>query len=55
MDNSDGNVLRTIAHDMFKKRLIRNIGQSPVISWEKAKPTELKGASGKVLDPQKSH
>jgi len=51
MNTSGGNILRTIAHDMFKKRLIRNIGQSPVISWEKAKPTGLEGASSRASDP----
>jgi len=50
MDNSSGNVLRTIAHGMSKRKSIKSIGQKS-ISWEKAKPTGLKRASGKALNP----
>jgi len=42
---------RTSAHGMSKIKLTRNIGQSPVISWEKARPTGPKRASGRVSDP----
>ena len=51
MDDSSGNILRTIAHGMSKTKSTKNIGQSPVISWEKAKPIELKGASNRASDP----
>ena len=50
MDDNSGNTQRTIAHGMSKRKLTGNIGQK-LISWEKAKPTGLKGASDKALDP----
>ena len=54
MDNSDGNVLKTIAYGMSKKRLTRNIGQRP-ISWEKGRPTGPERTSSRASDPQRSH
>jgi len=51
MDDSSGNVLRTIAYGMFKKRLTKDISQRSPISWEKARPTELEGISNRALDP----
>jgi len=50
MDNSDGNVQRTIAHSMSKTKSTKSIDQK-LNSWEKAKPTRLKGASGRALNP----
>jgi len=50
MDNSDGNAQRTIAHGMSKRKSTESIGQKS-ISQEKAKPTGLKRASGRALDP----
>jgi len=44
---------------MFKKRLIRNIGQRKsreliiMRSWEKWRLIEPEGVSGKALDPQR--
>jgi len=50
MDNNDGNVQRTIAYGMSKRKSIKSIDQK-LISWEKARPTGLKRTSGKTLDP----
>jgi len=50
MDNSSGNAQRTIAYSMSKRKLTKSIGQKS-ISWEKARPTGIKGASGRALDP----
>ena len=50
MDDINGNAQRTIAHGMSKRKLTESIGQKS-ISWEKARPTGLKGASNKALDP----
>jgi len=50
MDTSNGNVLRTIAYGMSKKRLTRSISWNP-ISQEKGRPTGLKETNGKALDP----
>jgi len=50
MDANSGNVLRTIAHGMSKKKLTESISQKS-INWEKARPTEIKGTSSKALDP----
>jgi len=49
MDNSSGNVQRTIAHGMSKRKSTKSIGQK-LISWEKMRPTGLKGASDRTLD-----
>ncbi len=55
-DNS-GNTQRIIACGIFKKILIKNIGQkrdkSKIIlkSWEKKEPIGLKGANNKALNP----
>jgi len=35
---------------MSRKKSTKNIGQKP-INWEKAKPTGLKKASGRALNP----
>ena len=51
MDNSGGSIQRTIAYGMSKTKSTRSINWNPVISWEKAKPTGPKGASGRALDP----
>jgi len=51
MNVSGGNVWRTIAYGMFKKRSTRSIGWKKPVSWEKAKPIRPKGASNKALDP----
>jgi len=50
MDNNGGNAQRTIAYGMSKRKSTRSIGQK-LISWEKARPTGLKGASNRALDP----
>ena len=50
MDTNGGNVQRTIAHDMSKRKSIGSISQK-LISQEKARPTGLKRASGRALDP----
>jgi len=50
MDDNDGNAQRTIAHGMSKRKSTKSISQK-LISWEKARPTRPKGASGKALDP----
>jgi len=50
MDNNGGNVQRTIAHGMSKRKSTKSIGQK-LISWEKARPTETKGASSRASDP----
>jgi len=50
MDTNGGNIQRTIAHGMSKRKSTGNIGQK-LISWEKTKPTGLKGASGRASDP----
>jgi len=49
MDTSGGNIQRTIAYSMFKKKLTRSIGQR-LISWEKRKLIGLKRVSNKALD-----
>jgi len=51
MDNSNGNVLKTIAYGISKRKSTRNIGPKRIISWEKARPTGLKGASNRTSDP----
>jgi len=50
MDNSDGNVLKTIAHGMSKRKLTESISQKS-INWEKARPTRTKRASSRASDP----
>ena len=55
MDTSGGNVLRIIAHGMFKRKLTRSISQKNPISWEKRRPIGPKGTNNRVLDPQKSY
>jgi len=50
MDNIGGNAQRTIAHGMSKRKLTESIGQKS-ISWEKARPTGPKRASGRTSDP----
>jgi len=50
MDTNNGNVQRTIAYSMSKRKSTGSIGQKS-ISWEKAKPTGLKGANDRALDP----
>jgi len=50
MDNNSGNAQKTIAHGMSKKKLTKSIGQK-LISWEKTRPTRIKRASNRVLDP----
>ena len=50
MDASGGNAQRTIAHGISKRKLTGSIGQK-LISWEKARPTGIKRASGRASDP----
>jgi len=50
VDASNGNALRTIAHGMSKTKSTKSIGQKSN-SWEKVRPTGLKGASGRASDP----
>ena len=50
MDNSSGNVLKTIAYGISKTKLTKSINQK-LNGWEKVRPTELKEASNKTSDP----
>jgi len=50
MDASGGNAQRTIACGMSKTKSTESIGQKSN-SWEKARPTGPKGASGRTSDP----
>ena len=51
MDASSENIQKTIAYGISKKRLTKSIGQNPAVSWEKVRPTGLKGASSRALNP----
>jgi len=51
MDTSGGNVLRIIAHGMFKRKLTRSISQKNPISWEKRRPIGPKRISSRASDP----
>ena len=51
MDINDGNVLKTIAYGMSKRKLTRNIGQMSLISWEKRRSTRPEGTSNRASDP----
>jgi len=51
VDNNNGNVLKTIAHGMSKKKLTKSISQSPIVNWEKIRPIGIKKASNKALNP----
>ena len=51
MDNSGGNVLKTITHGMSKRKLKKKSISQKSNSWEKAKPTGLERISSRVSDP----